>query len=145
MTSKLQRCSNVAFINRSEDYPTTAGQGPCHPYPNILVMSIIEDSTVTVKCGKQTKALFLYFNLCLTVKQSLIFILHPSLRHLKLLNGLLIVLFMDHKRDPNSESSHILRYTEQEYQFLLVIFTLTTEILQYCFTLTYFRQACMSC
>jgi len=41
-TSKLQRCPNVVFIDRSKEYRSTAGYGPCHPYFSILVIFIIE-------------------------------------------------------------------------------------------------------
>jgi hypothetical protein len=42
-------------------------QGPFHTHFKVLVILLIEDPTVTVKCRTAIKALFLYFNLCLSV------------------------------------------------------------------------------
>jgi len=89
ITSKLQTCPNVVFFDRSKEYISTAGYGPCHTYLSILVKSINEHSTVTVKCRKSTKkALFLYFNLRL-------WFFHPILRHLSLQNDDLNMLLLD--------------------------------------------------
>ena len=38
-----------------------------HPRFRVRVILIVEDSTVTVKCRTAIKALFLYFNSCLSV------------------------------------------------------------------------------
>jgi len=58
------RCPDVAFIDKSIEYRSTAGQGPFHTHFKVWVLLIVEDPTMTVKCRSAIKALSLYLNLC---------------------------------------------------------------------------------
>lgn len=58
MIEKPQGCPDVAVIYKSKEIYSTADHGPYHTY------FIIKAPTVTVKCGTETEALFLCFNLC---------------------------------------------------------------------------------
>ena len=64
------RYPDVAFICMSKEYCSTADQGPFHSHFGIQVMLIVEDPTVTVKCRTAIQVLFLYFNLCLSIKMN---------------------------------------------------------------------------
>jgi hypothetical protein len=91
MTQERQRCPDVAFIDGSKEYWSTTGHVPfyiqfrqsanlgrvrfsygisrsCDECQfRVWVMLIVEYPTVTVTCRTAIKALFLYFNLCLSV------------------------------------------------------------------------------
>jgi len=105
MTSKLQRCPNVVFIDRSKEYSSTAG--PCHTFLSILVILIIEDPTVTVKCGKSNKSAVPLLQFVFKCKIVSHFYFSSKFNAFMLQNDHINMLLLDRKRDPNSEVSHI--------------------------------------
>ena len=61
----MPRCR---FIDRSNKCHSTAVLGMFQTHFRIWAVLIVEDPTVTIKCRTAIKILFLYFNLCLSVK-----------------------------------------------------------------------------
>jgi hypothetical protein len=84
MTSKWQRCSDVAFVKRSKEYGKIATPEPFHTYLSARVKLVIE--APIVKCRKAIHALLLYFNLCASVKLNSILCYFTSLSFLTFKN-----------------------------------------------------------
>jgi len=78
----------------------------------VWVIPIIEDSTDTVKCRTAIKALFLYFNLCLSVMLDSLLCLVNS-RHLK--QGEMFNQFHTSRKTNSDNQLHVLRNVSMTY------------------------------
>jgi hypothetical protein len=84
MTSKWQRCPDVAFVKRSKEYVKIATPEPFHTYLSARGKLVIE--APIVKCRKAIHALLLYFNLCASVQLNSILCYFTSLSFLTFKN-----------------------------------------------------------
>ena len=61
VTSKRQKCADIAFIDRNKDHRLTTGWGQFHAHLRVWVMLIVEDHIVIAKSRKIDKVLHISF------------------------------------------------------------------------------------